>query len=684
MDTILSQAGFIVLLSIFALGAVCALIFRNDDKSANLLTTVFSVIGSLFGLLFSGGVLLTQQTFSFSLTNKIMPLWSLTYNIDMLSAFFILVISLVALFCSIYGKGYLKHYYGKYNIGNFGFFYNLFILGMLMVVSSANAVLFLLAWELMSVASYFLVVYDRKDAKNIRAGTLYFAMTHAGTAFIIMAFIVMFAYTGTFEFAGMVGPLGSMPLYIKDIVFVMMLLGFGAKAGIIPLHIWLPAAHPAAPSHVSALMSGVMIKMGIYMMMRMFLGVLGTGPLWWGELVLAVGAVSSLLGVLYALTEHDIKRLLAYHSIENIGIILLGLGSAMMFGSLGMPALAVVGVIAALFHTVNHAVFKSLLFLSAGSVINSVHTKNIENYGGLLKYMPVTGLAFLIGSMAISGLPPFNGFFSEWITFQSLFQGMMVGADMSSKGLFVLAGGALAFTSGLALACFVKAFGATFLARPRTEAVKSAKEADMTMKFGMMALAAVCLVLGVFSGFVTGVLGVVAKVFPSLNVSASAVAGDSLNGMTVNNFGFVSGPAIFAALILMLVIVVAIVKYTIYRKQNIIVGNTWDCGVDLKPRMEITATGFSQTIIRIFKGILKPTRQAEFEYHDAHSRYFPKSRTILLGIADVYQKYIYRPLYIFVVRVSEACKKVQNGNINAYISYIFLALLIILVISLKL
>src|SRR3989344_5882219 len=319
----------------------------------------------------------------------------------------------------------------------------------------------------MSIASYFLVVYDRNDPANIKAGSLYLVMTYVGTAFIILAFLFLYKYTGSFDFSAIASGIALVPQSVKNAIFIFALIGFGIKAGIIPLHIWLPAAHPAAPSHVSALMSGVMIKTGIYMMMRLFLDILQPVPLWWGETVLVIGAVSSLLGVLYALTEHDIKRLLAYHSIENIGIILLGLGSALTFSSLGMPSLALLGIVAALFHTVNHAVFKSLLFLGAGAVINETHTRNMEEYGGLIRYMPQTAFFFLVGSMAISAIPPFNGFFSEWLTFQSLFEGIRI-LDTSVRWIFILAAGVLAFTGGFAAACFVKAFGVTFLARPRS------------------------------------------------------------------------------------------------------------------------------------------------------------------------------------------------------------------------
>ncbi|MDO8581703.1 MAG: proton-conducting transporter membrane subunit, partial [bacterium] len=500
MNALASPTGFIALLSFFAIGAIGALLLRKNDGAANAWSSLFAIAGSLWGVLFSFVTFRTGRDLIFSSNASPFPFLSFSFHVDTLSIFFIFIISLITLFCSVYGAGYVQHYYGKYSIGALGFFYHLFIAGMLLVVTSANVLFFLIAWEIMSVASYFLVVYDRNDEKNVQAGFLYLVMTHIGTALILLAFLLFYRFTGSFDFSAMKAGGATIPLFVKNSIFILAMIGFGTKSGIIPFHIWLPAAHPAAPSHVSALMSGVMIKTGIYMMIRIFLDLLQPVPAWWGLTMLIVGAVSALFGVLYAITESDIKRLLAYSSIENIGIILLGLGSALTFTSLGMPALASLGFVAALFHILNHALFKSLLFLGAGSVINQTHTRNMEEYGGLIQYMPQTALFFLVGSMAISALPPFNGFFSEWMTLQSLFQGI-ASLDAYPKWIFMLSAGALAFTGGLALACFVKAFSATFLARPRNKKVTHAKESSVSLLFGMGSLAILSLLFGVFSGY---------------------------------------------------------------------------------------------------------------------------------------------------------------------------------------
>lgn len=672
----LSQTSFLFFLSTFVIGAVGSLIIRKNDKLANFFGSFFAAFGSFYGILFALKAFKASAPLFYKIDFIKIPLLSVSVSIDKLSAFFIFIVSLIALFCSIYAMGYVRHYYKKYNIGSLGFFYNSFIFGLLLVVSASNALFFLLAWEIMSLASYFLVIYDFKEEKNVKAGLTYFIMTHIGTGFITLAFLLFYKYTGSFDFNVMKESASLIPLFAKNIIFVSALIGFGTKAGVVPLHIWLPDAHPAAPSHVSAMMSGVMIKSGIYMMIKIYLDIFTNVPLWWGYTILVMGTISALLGVLYALTEHDLKKLLAYHSIENIGIILLGVGSAMIFSSLNMPGFAILGVIAALFHTLNHATFKSLLFLSAGSVILQTHTRNMEEFGGLIKFMPQTALFFLIGSMAISALPPFNGFFSEWLTFQSLFAGAgLIGANV--KWLFILSAGLLALTSGLALACFVKAFGATFLARQRGHEIKNVKESSLSLTFAMGSLAGLSLVFGVFSGKISVALSHVLKNFANANLDSTMLAVSEKGTIAVNNsFASVSGPAIFLALVVVMTIVFMVVVRLINKNQKVIIGRTWDCGTNLTPRMEITTTGFARSIILVFKGILRPTKQTGVEYKDENMRYFPESRTFTLSIIDVYRTYFYRPLNSLIENLSEKyIKKVQSGNINVYIFYIFFALL---------
>ncbi|PIZ64757.1 hydrogenase 4 subunit B [Candidatus Roizmanbacteria bacterium CG_4_10_14_0_2_um_filter_39_12] len=679
-NVITSEFGFLFLLFLYGIGAIGSLIFRKNDVLANRWQSFSAIIGSLWGIFFAMGAFVVRDM-SFAFSSSISPLLSFSFHIDQLSAFFIFVISLITLFCSVYGIGYIKHYYNKYSIGALGFFYHLFIAGMLMVVTASNGLFFLIAWELMSIASYFLVVYDRNDANNVKAGFLYLVMTHVGTAFIVVAFLLIYTYTGSFDFTSIQSQAALIPAVIKDVIFLLALVGFGTKAGIIPFHIWLPAAHPAAPSHVSALMSGVMIKTGIYMMIRIFLDMLQPVPLWWGIMVLIVGSVSALLGVLYALTEHDIKKLLAYHSIENIGIILLGLGSALVFTSLGNTPLALLGLGAGLFHTLNHATFKSLLFLSAGSVINQTHTRNMEKFGGLIKFMPQTALFFFVGSMAISALPPFNGFFSEWLTFQTLLQGI-ASADIFLKSIFILATGALAATGGLALACFVKAFGATFLARPRSPEVFHAQESSLSQSVGMGGLAILCLVCGVFSGYLGSLfvnIGTKLSAFQAMPQILTISSGSTL--IAPHGFGSVSAPVLFALFVLVVFTVIILIKFAVNKNQKTEIGATWDCGTNLTPRMEITSTGFARSIILIFAGILRPSVQHEIEYHDSAMRYFPKSRIVNLSTQDIYQSYLYQPLNSLITGLSVRFKVIQSGSMNVYVSYILIVVVVTIFLS---
>ncbi len=666
---------FYSILLLFTIGALGSLFLGKKDQAANLWGNLFAIAGSVAGLIFSIQTLLSGTTPILTVPSAF-PLLSFTFKFDQLSTYFMLIICTIATLASIYALGYVKHYYKKYNIGVLGFFYNIFIASMILVATSHNALFFLIVWELMSLASYFLVIYENREHNNIKAGSLYFMMTHVGTAFIVLAFLLMYSVTGSFEFEAIKTGIVHAPSQITNLILLFALFGFGTKAGIIPLHIWLPSAHPAAPTHVSALMSGVMIKTGIYMLIRFSLFFLPAVPLWWGLLILILGAVSSLLGVLYALAEHDIKKLLAYHSIENIGIILLGLGSAFVFVSAHLYSLAAIGLIAALYHTLNHATFKALLFMGAGSVISETHTRNIEEYGGLIKHMPQTALFFLIGSMAISALPPFNGFFSEWMTFQSLFQGVLR-FDVLTKLTFILSAGALAFTGGLAAACFVKAFGATFLARPRNQEVAHTKEPGVPLRAGMAGLAALTIVLGFFSGTVTGFLNKVAASLINLSGTETMIHAQTQSVNIANNFAFISMPQIFIGLVAALTVVAGI-TYLLTRTQKVSRNITWDCGSDLSPRMEITATGFSRSFITVFQKVLKPLKETEVEYDDERMKYFPKSNAIHLELQDIYMPYIYQPLRKLVLDTAGQMKKIQVGYTNAYILYILIALIGIL------
>jgi hydrogenase-4 component B len=455
-------------------------------------------------------------------------------------------------------------------------------------------------------------------------------------------------------------------------------VGFGIKAGIIPVHIWLPGAHSAAPTHVSALLSGVMLKTAIFMFVRFFFDFFPGAPMEWGLAFIVLGGISSLLGVLYALSEHDIKRLLAYHSIENIGIILLGLGSGIVFFALGLETFALFALAAALYHTMNHAIFKALLFLGAGSVAAATGTRHMEHYGGLIRVMPYTAFFFLIGSLAISAFPPFNGFASEWLTFQAMFVGIG-GTGVLVKSVFIFGIASLAFTGGLAAACFVKAFGTTFLARAR-HAFPAVHESGLSMLIAMGILALLTLVLGVFSALViAGLIGIIASIgltdpvtlqFPFTQfIDARLEFADIL-------------PLDQVAIVLAIVLAFVAGLVTWFtRDRQVVIARTWDCGTSLTPRTEITATSFSRSIVTIFRGILRPTKQTAIEYHDENMRYFIKSQEVTTAIEDPYRKFIYHPINRGLSAVSSFMRRIHGGNINVYVLYVFVTLLVLLFVA---
>jgi hydrogenase-4 component B len=686
MDLLLSPLGILGLIVIFLVGAFGSLFLSRflDDQGrlAGYFAHGAALLGSLVALVLVTGVLLSGQGITFSLPSVLPGVLNFDFRLDGLAAFFLGVIALIATASALYGFSYQKHFYGKYNLGYLGFFYNIFIISTMLVTLANQALFFLLVWEFMSLASYFLVIYEHRKKENIRAGYLYFLMTHFGTLCIMLAFFLAYKATGSFDFETWRAAAGTVSPIMQTLILSCALIGFGIKAGIIPLHIWLPGAHSAAPTHVSALLSGVMIKTAILMFIRFFFDFFPGAPLEWGLIFLVLGGISSLLGVLYALSEHDIKRLLAYHSIENIGIILLGVGAGITFFALGLETFALFALAAALYHTMNHAIFKALLFLGAGSVVSATGTRNMESYGGLIRVLPYTAFFFLIGSLAISAFPPFNGFASEWLTFQTLFVGIS-SSSVVVKAVFIFAIGSLAFTGGLAAACFVKAFGTTFLARSRSATpLEEAHEGGIPMFVAMGFLALLTLVLGVFSTIViASLVGVVASIGLSDPLTLRFPFTEFIEAR--HQFAEVLPLDMVAIMLVMVLAVVAAVVAWGTRARKVVVGTTWDCGTPLTHRTEVTATSFSRALVTIFRGVLRPTKQTEVEYHDEKMRYFIKSQEVKTAIGDPYRKALYHPINVVLLFIASKVRRIHTGNVNIYILYIFVTLLILLVWTLR-
>ncbi|MBI5223082.1 hydrogenase 4 subunit B [Candidatus Micrarchaeota archaeon] len=638
-------------LGFFSLGALFSLILGRNGSLVRLLGLGFCILGSLAGIV--AGVLPLLGQASNPLTIAVLPfVGSLSFHLDSLSGLFVAMISLVSTAVCIYSFSYILEYESKgYSLGRLLFLINIFVLSMILVVTAQNGLLFMVFWEIMAMSSFFLVIYEQKSEAVKSAGLLYLIIAHVGAAFLIMMFLAFAGASGSFDFSSFSH--GNFTPLLANVIFVFALLGFGSKAGIIPLHVWLPQAHPQAPSNISALMSGVMLKVAIYGLIRVlfdFLGGFGI-PTSWGVLVLVLGMMSSLLGVLYALGQRDIKRLLAMSSIENIGIIFLSLGAALLLHSIGQNALASVALFAALFHSLNHAFFKSLLFMGAGAVAHVTHTRDMEKLGGLVKLMPLTAVLFFIGALSISAVPPFNGFASEWVTFQVLITAALGSGPLTL--LFGLSAVALAITGALALAVFVESFGIVFLGMPRTHSASEAKEVPSTMLLGMGLMAVFCILAGVFP--------IYTSTFISAAVSSTVLSDTHLipaNLSTLPNFEILILLALFAGLALL----VYFISKTLFGNPNE-TKITWDCGFyQVTPRMQYGAIGFSMPVRRVFAKLTNP---------------FDKSS---VGLSfDVFDDLIYQPINRVFLHVSSLTRLVHTGQLSTYLFYLVFTLLGILI-----
>src|SRR5574341_544233 len=670
---------FLLLLTGYTAGLLLPLCFPAKPSLQNALAHGLAGLASGIGILLGVAGLLAPEPWPAAAQSTI-PFLTFSVRLDPLASFFVLTISVAGLAVSIYALGYLTDLFGRVSIGLVGSMYNGFLLSMTLVVIADNGFFFLIAWELMSLVSYLLVVTEHEKPEVRHAGFFYLIMTHVGTAFVVLAYLIFFQAAGSFSFEAFRHPEQPLPEGMRTMVFLAALVGFGTKAGIVPLHVWLPYAHPAAPSHISALMSGVMIKTAIYALVRVYFDFLGGQfPWWWGFSVLVVGATSALLGVMYALMEHDLKRLLAFHSVENIGIILLGVGAGMIFQTYGLREFAALGLLAGLYHTINHAMFKALLFLGAGSLLYATHTRNMEEYGGLLRRMPWTGVFFLIGAVSISALPPTNGFVSEWLVFQSLFLSFQL-PTVFLKLMLPIAAAMLALTSVLALACFAKAFGISFLALPRSAHARHAEEVPVPMRLGMALLAIVCVVLGVAPMVVVPLLDRLASPFTGVSIEGKVLALDGWALAPVNvEFSSLSTPVLALLLVVLsmlgLGLVVAfggLVKKRYYK--------TWGCGINLTPRMEYSATGFVQPITRVFSTIYQPTVKLETEFLEEY-RYLAKRRRFEFHIEPVFKKYLYDPVVAFFTTMADRLRVIQAGSLHLYLTYIFVTLIVLLLLA---
>ena len=664
---------FVLMLAGYSLGALGALLFPRGGFGRGL-AAFGAVSGSAAGFALGAAALLTGGSLA-RFIPAFLPLNGFSLQLDGLGAFFLILIGLVGAAAGLYGFGYSEMYAGRYSLRALGAMFNVLLLSLGLQVLAANALTFLMIWEIMSLSAYWLVLTENEQEGTARAANWYLAMTHVGFAALAAVFLLLSGGDLTNSFAAMRAHAAGLSPSVRSVIFVLALIGFGSKAGIVPLHIWLPLAHPVAPSHVSAVMSGVVIKMGIYGLVRVGLDLLGGGPAWWGGLILSLGAVSALLGVLYALMQHDLKRLLAYHSVENIGIILIGIGAGFTFHSYGLMTLAALGFIGGLYHTINHASFKGLLFLGAGSVLHAAHTRNMEELGGLIKPMPWTALFFLIGSVAISALPPLNGFASEWLVFQALLGGFSIPVPEAAV-LMPLAVGMLALTSGLAAACFVKAFGITFLALPRSAEAEHARESSFSMLAGMGILAAACIALGLGPVLVVPALG---QVLAGLGGLPDTRAAFVLNG-SVQTPASLAGisPALVGLGLAVLLAAIPAALWIGRANRRTRISSTWGCGrLGQSSRMEYTATSFAEPLRRVFAELYRPTKEVTVDAHP-DSKYFVQAIEYKSEITPLFERLLYDPFLRAMEFAARQVRRLQAGSLHLYLVYITVILIVLL------
>lgn len=680
--------GYLILFSAavlsFVAGALLPIAFREGKKAA-ITSFIPAALGSLLLVVMAASIALSGSALEISSPFAApVPSLSIEFHVDGMSAFFMLIIGLVALAVSIYSIGYVGEYSEKYSKKALGFLFNLLVLSMFLVTASDNAFSFLVFWEAMSLASFFLVIYEHENESNIKSGMTYIVMTHLGTAFIIGSFLAMYFQTGSMSFDSFKNPPSPLPPYIKGIAFVLAFIGFGTKAGLVPLHVWLPQAYPAAPSNVAALMSGAMIKVAIYGLVRVTLDFAAPGSqdsAWLGMLLVVAGSVSALVGVLYAAIEKDVKRALAYSSIENIGIIVLALGLSVTFTSFGLQALAAIALLAGMYHSLNHAAFKSLLFMGAGSILFRTHTRNMEQLGGLAKKMPWTALLFLVGAIAISGLPPLNGFVSEWLTMQALLSSYQV-PNVALQISISFASIAFALTAGIALATFVKMFGITFLSRPRSEAAEHAREVPKTMIAGMGIAAALCVFFGILPFAATGMI---AASF-GLDLGQSSVSPFGTLAVPYSAGKALSNLSMPAVAIMMASVTAAIAGFFAFatgsRKTARRVYSSWDGGFGaLNGRTQYTAGSLSQPIRTVFRTLYKPRMSIIKDHHSASNPYLNKSVRVESETRDIFEEGLYPHTVSATVSFFDKIRRIQTGKVNAYLLYVMIALALLLILA---
>jgi hydrogenase-4 component B len=704
-------SAFFILCAIGMVGG-----FATPQRWISIVLAAVGSLSALVILIVSALLLVGENTFRADLW-PVLSLGTMKLAADRLSAVFLFVTGLVFLPVSIFSGAYLEKHRSHYSLEYFGVLYHALFASIVLILIADDAVSFLIAWEFMSIASYVLVNFEYEREESSHAGFVMLAMSEAGTVAVVIAFLLAMGDTGSVEFDALRSAAASTTLEIGWVIFLLSFFGFAVKAGLIPLNSWLPLAHPVAPTNVSAILSAVIVNLGIYGIMRFNLDLhpaTGTGP---GLIVLVVGSLSALIGILYATVQAEMKRLLAHSTIENMGIITAGIGAAMTFMATGHPVVAGIALIAALYHLANHSVYKALLFVGTGAVEAGAGTRDLDRLGGIVRRMPWTSAFFLIGVLSIAALPPLNGFVSEWLTLQTILRSAVL-SSAPIKVAFAISGALLALTAGLAVTCFAKVFAMGFLGMPRSDNAAQAKEAHWSARAPLALLAASCILLGILPTYVIPVLdGAVAPIthesastalVPPFfrvttqeqeNLPAKFVAefhnlgaqvGSGVlpgRGLVVLHRGQEQNPVVFAmstsyafVALASILALIFIVFQLLSGRQALNRGPVWDGGLrHLWPSSTYTATGFSNPVRVIFEAILQPA--AGEDNVEAVARHFRTA--IRRNYAEVHivdRLLLYPPVH-GLRKLAEFARKMHVGHVNAYAAYVLLAMLFVLILG---
>ena len=656
--------------AVFVLGAVASLLLRAYAAAARGVTGLSGMAASLIGI---GAVAASLVGGAAPLhLPAVLPLGELAFEMDGLSALMAAMICLLSFAVSLYSISYAPEGKGQ---GLLGFLMNIFAAVMLLVVTVTNTFYFLLFWEMMTLVSYFLVTFESRREEAVRAGYLYMLIAQAGGALIMLAILLFFVNTGSFDFAALRKAQLAAPL--RSLIFLLTFIGFGAKAGMVPLHMWMPPAYEAAPSHATALMSTVMKKTAIYGILRFCVDLLGSSLLWWGMLVLIVGAVSAGLGALFALSENRLKRVLAYSSIENVGIILIGIGTGMAGLASGSATAALLGFLAALYHSFNHSFFKGLLFLGAGAIDMQVGTGDLNRMGGLARRMPWTGLGFLIGALALSAIPPFNGFVSEWFTYQALFTGSLE-QGFSMRALMPLTAGLLALAGTLAAMIAIKTYGSAFSGPARTQVAEQASEVPGSMLGGISILGIGCILLGLGAPWISPWLAQVSA--ESLRIPLAPMANGAWIYPLDAGQALLSPPLI--ALLLLGFLFVPIVVVALYgggKAGSRLVKEPWNCGYAYQPQMAVSASSFDQPVKATFRGIHR-LRAASVQPLGVIADWSQGWRQGIARAEPILEQYIREPTTHLMDVLGRGIQAMQMGDVRMYCLYIIVTLAVLLIV----